>query len=239
MYLKYGSYAHASGEASIAIAKEAIFSDSGIRTDIRETWTINGMMFATNSTALTSALLAMQAAYSKNGLDLGLYEDSGAATAHVLLATDCRGGTKVLSIGYPKGTGYQYGTYRDYQIVVEGLKVSYNGLLSFNETISFSGGGPEFVYQECLTGLPQKQILKQATTFKARQMGEAVGTDAYPAFPAPLWPSAEHRNQRVTDLLPPRRMGQYGAAKHTEYRIVWAYTFESASRLVGLPGKLS
>lgn len=238
MYLKYGNYSHASGETAIVIAKEAIFNESGVKTDIVETWSINGMLFAASTTLLTAALRALAAAYSVNGRDLGLYEDAGAATVHTMLSRNCRGGTKVRSFSYPKGSGYQYGTYRDYAIVVEGIQPAVTGLLQFDESISWTGGGPQFAFQECLTGLPRKQLLKQATTYKARQSGEAVGSDGYPSPPGPIWPGAEHIHLREVSFLPPRRTGDYGSAKHTEYRIQWSYLFESATPLIGNPRKL-
>ena len=54
------------------------------------------------------------------------------------------------------------------------------GLVSWTESLALTGGGPQFGYLLTLNGPPQKQLLRQQTTFKATQQGEAVGLTDYP-----------------------------------------------------------
>ncbi len=46
MYLKYGDYQHASGEASVVISKQGMFTDAGITRGVRERWDIQGRLQA-------------------------------------------------------------------------------------------------------------------------------------------------------------------------------------------------
>lgn len=229
MILKYGSYAHPSGEVSIVVEKSAVESDTGIRTAFIEAWTITGWLHADSVAELTAAIAAMESAYSVNGYDLGLYEDDGTTlTAHAMDSSEARGGVRILSIRYPEGEGAEYTTFRKFEIRAEAeFAVGVAGLVSYEEAITLTGGGPRFVFLETLAGPPQKQLVKQATTYKATQTGSAMGDSAYPIPPAPLWPAAEHVDRRSISRQHPKIVR--GGFK--DYTVTWSYEFESASPL--------
>ncbi|HEY2250716.1 MAG TPA: hypothetical protein VGH74_06630 [Planctomycetaceae bacterium] len=234
MFLRYGAYTHANNEPAVQIGKQAVFSRRGYRRAVRETWRIVGVLHAADQPGLTSAIAALRSAYNVNGLDLGLYLDDGVTpTDHVLISTAALGGTRVTALEFPSGTGAEYSTYRSYSISVEAdFPDTSNNLLDFSETLSFEGsGGPRMVFLDTLAGLPQQQIARQRTTYRARQEGRAVGLATYPAVAPPIWPAAELQDQRRLILRAPRRV----AGNLTDFVAEWTYMFESVSPLAGGP----
>lgn len=234
MLLRYGSYTHARNEPAVQIGKRALFSPRGVRQAVRETWRIVGVLHAADQPGITAAIAALRAAYNVNGLDLGLYLDDGTTpTDHVLSSGASLGGTRVTSLAFPVGSGAEYSTFRSYSITVEAdFPDTSNNLLDFSETVSFEGtGGPRIIFLETLAGLPQPQIARQCTKYRARQEGRAVGLATYPPVPPPIWPAAELPDQRRLVLRSPKRT----AAALTEFAAEWTYVFESVSPLAGAP----
>ena len=234
MFLRYGSYTHAQNEPAVQIGKQAVFSRRGFRRAVRETWRIVGVLHAADQPGLTAAIAALRSAYNVNGLDLGLYLDDGVTlTDHALSSAAALGGTRVTALEFPSGKGAEYSTFRSYSISVEAdFPDTSNNLLDFSETLSFEGtGGPRMIFLDTLEGLPQQQIARQRTTYRARQEGRAVGLATYPPVAPPIWPSAELQDQRRLSLRAPRRV----AGNLTEFAAEWTYVFESVSPLAGTP----
>jgi hypothetical protein len=204
---------------------------------VRERWDIQGRLQAADQATLSAAITALETAYSVPGQDVGFYFDDGAPTTHLIRSADTIGGVRVVvPPGYPQGKGAEYSTFRGYAIALEAeLADDRAGLLNWHETLGFKGGGPQFGFLEPINGLPQKQLLKQFTTFRATQSGEAVGYLGYPSPAAPIWPEAEHINQREIRYELPRRSGPPASASYTQFKVTWSYTFEDAGPLVGSP----
>jgi len=234
MYLKYGSYAHATGECQISINKQTEFNEAKEPWAIRERWDIQGLV--TNATgnlaSMKTSVDALVSAYSVHGYDLVLYTPSNTATSHALYSDDCIGGTVVVQpVSFPSGEGAEGITYRNYTVSVEGLvRTSSGHLLSFTESLSFSGGGPVYGHIQTLRGLPVKQLLRQNSVFRATQQGSAVGISTYPIIPSPVWPSAQIGTGQEERGSPKRFNYNY-----SEYPISWRYEFESAYPLLGNP----
>ena len=230
MYYAYGSHTHDDGECTATITREGLVSDCGKPYGYRERWELRGRLQADTQAELSAAIGTLEAAYERHGKDMGLYDDDGAVTSHLLDSSASRGGTRVVRRPfYPDGRGAEYSIFRNYVVVVEAdfLDNQFD-LLSWAETIRAWGGGPRFVLLECLTGPPQKQLVQEQTTYDAIQTGRAIGNDTYPVPPAPLWPAEEHSDQRdIHREVPSDNSGRK--------IIVWAYTFESIAPLVGLP----
>lgn len=237
MYLKYGNYQHAAGEASVVISKQQLFSDAGIARGVRERWDIQGMLQAADQAALTAAIDELRAAYAIQAQDVGFYRDNGQPTSHRIVSAETNGGVRVVvPPSFPQGQGAEYTTFRSYTLALEAEWLdSQANLLAWHETIRFQGGGPRFAYLEPINGQPVKQLLQQATTFKAAQSGEAVGYAGYPVPAPPLWPEAEHLDRREIRYELPKRTGPPGSATYTQFRVSWSYNFEDAGPLVGLP----
>jgi hypothetical protein len=237
MYLKYGSYQHAAHEVSVTISKQGLFAEGGSSRGWRERWNIQGRLQAGDPAALTAAIDALTAAYGVQAQDVGFFLDSGEPTSHAIASARTNGGVRVVAPpSFPEGRGAEYSTFRNYTIVLEAeLLDPSTALLSWTEVLTFKGGGPQFAFLEPINGAPQKQLLKQATTFRATQSGQAVGQFSYPTPAPPIWPAAEHADQRDVRLELPKRHGPPGNPTYTEFKITWSYSFEDAGPLVGLP----
>ncbi|HEX3725832.1 MAG TPA: hypothetical protein VHV08_06300 [Pirellulales bacterium] len=237
MYLKYGSYQHAAGEVSVVISKQGVFTDTGISRGIRERWDIQGRLQAADQSALTAAINAIQNAYALQSQDVGFYFDDSSPTSHAIRSAATNGGVRVVTPpSFPQGRGAEYSTFRNYSIALEAEWLDPGAsLLSWTESLSFQGGGPVFGFLEPIAGLPQRQLLRQATVFRATQTGQAIGYSAYPLPAAPLWPDAEHTERRDIRYELPQRMGPPNAAAYTQFKVSWSYSFEDSGPLVGLP----
>ncbi len=237
MYLKYGNYQHAANEVSVVISKQGLFSEAGIARGVRERWDIQGRLQAGDQASLSAAMDALAAAYAIQGQDVGFYFDDGAASSHRIVSRNADGGVRVVvPPSFPQGKGAEYSTFRTYSLAVEADLLDYQaGLLSWTESLSFQGGGPRFGFLQPVNGLPQKQLLVQSTTYRAAQSGSATGYFAYPTPPAPIWPEAEHVDQREVRYELPKRSGPTASATYTQFKVSWSYHFEDAGPLTGLP----
>lgn len=236
MYAKYGTYRHELGEHTFTVLREAIPSPAGDTWAIRETWNINGVLTNTsgNPNTLDTKVAALIAAYGQDNQDLAIILPDGTRSqSHRLLNSDTIGGVRVVRPpSFPKGEGAEGVTYRTFTVTLEAIKptVATHLVLSFEETVSWSGGGPEFGYLYPAIGAPVRQQLRRQTTYKATQSGRAVGLSRYPTVPRPIWPMARLRPEETPiTKRSPRRVG----GSYIEYEISWNYQFESASKLVG------
>lgn len=235
MILKYGNYAHAVGEAAIVISVSALYTQQQVHYANRERWEISGFLQGASAAALTAAINAMKAAYALPGQDVGLYLDDGVTlTSHYLRSRDSIGGVRVVGgPSFPEGRGAEYATFRSYRIILEAdtIAIELTGVpLAWEEVLTFTGGGPRFLYLQTLTGLPQKQIVAAATSYRVAQIGHALAIASYPLPSAPIWPMAEHVEQRqISRKAPVMVNGQL------QYETTWQYLFESGSPLAGDP----
>lgn len=237
MYLKYGNYQHADNEVSVVISKQGLFTQAGIARGVRERWDIQGRLQAADQAGVSAAIDALAAAYAVQAQDIGFYFDNGQPSSHRIASAATNGGVRVVvPPSFPEGKGAEYSTFRTYSLAVEAELVDPQAtLLNWMEMLSFKGGGPQFAFLEPMAGVPQKQLLKQFTTFHATQSGSAVGHLGYPAPAAPLWPQEEHVDRRDIRYELPKRAGPPGSPTYTEFKVSWSYDFEDTGPLVGLP----
>ena len=236
MIFSYGSHNHQNNECSVAVSKP-VFFELGARRSVTTRFEISFMLFGDDQSDLTTKLQALEAAYAQDGQDAILYNNNGSVSAHSLYNRDCIGGTRVvLRPTFPVGAGAQYTTFRTGTIIVEGdVLDATTGLLEYRESVNSFGGGPDFVFQEPLVELPQKQILKQHTTFKTTQVGMARGLlgPVYP--PPPRWPGHFIPARSGVQFDSPVRNGPPGNITSTDFVTTWTYVFESADGLLGSP----
>lgn len=232
MFLQYGNYTHPAGEVSLTpIQRTLLFNSGQICYGFTERWRIKGFLQAANQAGITNAIAGLIAAYSYQGQDLRFFDDNGNPT-HGTLSSQTFGGVRVVGgPSFPTGDGAEYSTYRSYEIEVEfEVRNPQVGLLSWTESVSYSGGGPLFVFLEPINGLPQKQQAKQATTFRAVQRGSAVGQFDCPTPPPPIWPGDLERAPEPVRTDPKRHGKDF-----SEYQIDWTYYFASVTPLSGNP----
>lgn len=241
MYLQYGSYTHALGEARVTIMREALKNAAGDYYAQLERWDIDGRLTAADASALSTAITALEAAYASGGYDLKLLLPDGVtASSHQLLTANCEGGTKIAKpVSYPVGAGAEYSTFRTYSLSVEGeipLAVGQNPIVEWRETLAFTGnGGPRFVVIECRNGPPQVQQVSQQTPARCIQSGRAVGYQQYPFPPSPIWPVYEQRDLRQINLTSPETSGSGAGRTYQNYEISWSYSFLAPVPLSGFP----
>jgi hypothetical protein len=231
MYLRYGTYNHANNSVRIAIVKDVMLSESGVRRGIMERWDIDGMLLGDDAAELTGRILTIESVYADDAKDLRLYEDDGTAAAHFLLSRKCRGGTRVVRRpSFPKGDGAEYATMRNYSVAVEGELADVGGtLLHYREALNWTGSlGVDWGYLVPLNGPPQPQLFTQQTLQTVIQEGFAVGSGSYPTPPGPIWPEQEIGKQRRIRMEIPSRFTN-------ERRISWTYVHVSPTELPGVP----
>jgi hypothetical protein len=242
MILAYGSYRHPLAEAGISIQRETLFAATGVPTATRERWWIDGVLQAESSAGVTRAIVELQSAYSRQAQDVVLFLPDGTTpTAHTIQSRDTIGGVRVTRPpSFPQGRGAEYSTYRSYTIELEAdipVTRDANLLLYWEEVLSFSGGGPRWVYLATLAGPPVRQQVQESTPFRATQSGRAVGFRDYPTPAAPIWLAAWHQDASTITRRLPKRTGSGAATTETEFEVTWQYQFESASPLVAQPNR--
>lgn len=240
MYLRYGSYTHAQHEAAITIVTDVTRDEFDLPLRATERWSIRGELHGDDQTALLAAMAALEAAYSEDGNDITLLCDDASTVAHRIVSSDTDTGVMVTRRpSYPIGVGAELSTYRTYEIQVEAsydVREDNGAILSYTETLRFSGGGPRHVLHELRNGVPQLQQVSQATVYTATQSGEALGFNDYVTAPPPYWgaPIFDQPNSSVA-YGTPKRKGNGRDVVFREYPTSWTYQFQSASPLVGRP----
>lgn len=232
MFFRYGSYQHASGEVALAsIRKLPAYATSGFRVGTRVLWTIEGALHAANAAALTTAINLLEAYYVPGPFDAGLFEDSGAATAHYIPAGSTLGGWKT-EILYPDGRGAEYALYRKYSINLEcTLNEAESQLMEFQERYEYGGGGPKHAVLETLYESAVRQQTVASAKWTASQTGSALGWLARPTPPPALFPNALVESPRIVRESP----RSFNRGRPTEWPVSWSYQFESPTPLIGEP----
>ena len=240
MQLAWGGYRHALNEAAVAVTKQPLHNAAGYQYGIRELWTVSGFLQAADTVSLVAALNLMELAYSVNQQTIRLLDDSG-NVARFMAGLTPLGGTRVVAFDFDRdgADSAEFSTFRHYRIQVEGVYPvpvgSLDVLVSYVESLSFSGGGPRFVHLQPLAGLPVKQLVAESTPYRVVQRGEAVGLDNWPAAPSPVWPAAWKQDEGgLSQRTPERRGGALGIV-YVNFPVTWEYVFEDALPLVGTP----
>lgn len=241
MFLRYGSYTHASQEARVSITREPLKNAGGDYYGYKERWDISGRLVGASATDITTALQELEAAYLTGGYDLTLLlPDGSTASNHQLLSANCKGGTKIAQpVSYPEGSGAEYANYRTYTVAIEGeigINNSQNAITEWRETIAFTGnGGPRIVAIEVRNGAPQMQMVSQRTPVRVIQSGRAVGYRQWPFPPGPIWPGYEQGPDRGSAITSPTTTGSGASRSLQDYEITWSYSFIAPGPLSGLP----
>jgi len=226
--LSYGNYSHAADEVVLrSVSKVKTNSRRGRTMFLDEVWTIEGLLQAADTAALTMAMTALEQAYEKDGRDLNL-----ATSAHTLLNSNTMGGAVVVNFTWTSQFKAEYTTFRSYQIVVRGrTAIPELELLEFSETLTISGGLPEYVVIPTRNTPPIAQITSpKGRGMRGVQSGTALGWSNYPIAPAPVFgtTSPPLKDRSFVHVSPDDTRGtKFG------YRINWNYQYEHAGELFG------
>lgn len=241
-YVKYGTYAHDAGEVEVSISEEILETDAATPYARMVRWDLVGMLIGSSAQDIDTKAAALKAAYAENGKDLSLMivNDAGNTVKAdcSITSTDATGGVRVIRPpSFPAMRNAAYVTYLPYTITLEAeipVADAPTLLRSFEERLTFSGGGPRYGMLEPNRGAPIRQRLKEQTIWRAEQTGRAVGLYSRPSAPLPLWPAwlVERGTFGKTGA---RRRGSGASLSYTDFDISWAYSFESPIQLIGNP----
>lgn len=237
MRLSYGSYNHADNEVWFNISRPVTRTPRGRRERQRERWDIWGALTGDTESALTSAMAALEAAYSVNGQDLVFWGNNSQMTRHNLLTANTINGTFVERFDWLPGnrgiwgSGTEYAGKRSYHIVVSGdILWADDNLYFYRSTVSYTGTtGPKRIWLPSLTGVPQLQTVQAFTTQKAVQSGMNIGLTDWIPVDGPLFPAYEHFDRRNINRSSPLEVNINVSLK---FPTRWTYYFESPVPLV-------
>jgi len=226
MILKYtygtsGSYSFTEETTAIQISTAYEYDSRGRPDKQNQTWQINAYLQASTQAEITTAINTLVSALSTADGTLTLYINNGTTkSSHEL--TNCH----LQNVDYPEGTGSEYANHRTVNLTVNGYAdiTKDDDIVSFQESLSLSGGGSRFILLETLNGTPKKFTQKQKTIYRATQQGSAVGKTDYPTISAAMFPGQEvEENPRVSKNHTYNEMGE------ERYSISWSYEFASAT----------
>jgi hypothetical protein len=238
MIIAYRGYLHEVDETAVSIQRTSKVNRFGITISETERWSLTGMLFGDTPTLVTAAVAALEGAYDVEGGDLLLLDNNGTTVHRALTSFGSLGGVRVVSRGYPIGTGAEYTTYRTYAIQAEveypatGVEAQ---ILDWQETLTIGGGAPRWVIREPLNGDPIKQQTHQRTKYVATQSGHAVGRFAWPDPAPPIWLNDLHADRPMLTYSDAPIMGVGVGRVATEWSVAWHYEFEAVSQLNGKP----
>ena len=141
MYLKYGSYTHASNTVEMSsITAQRMYSPRNRLWFTRYTMYVNGHFCVSGQDSITTTLAAFEKAYEDDWKDVVLYNDDGTKSRHWLSNARSINGVRVAAIKYPNNEA-EYATGRSYNITFQAdyLNVE-DQIFDFSETLQFIGG---------------------------------------------------------------------------------------------------
>lgn len=239
-----GTYTHAVGECRVDIFRRMLKTEAQTTWAVEESWVIEGLLLTTKSTSssaradIAAKMTRLERAYSLDGGDIYLMMPDGGISANYLLGAGTLGGIRVSEPpSYPEGTGAEGATKRKYQIRLIAIRPLATRLLdtaykSFEESVSYSGGGQEYGHIQPRVGPGVKQLLTRNLTFRAVQRGSSVKIHGgYGPVPSPIWPSAVRFSEPLVTDGHPEVVGN----DLINWPRSWQWEFEATYRLVGQP----
>lgn len=231
--LVYGSYVHDLGEVTLSISQSEVTTETGQAGGYIERWDVQGEIITDSHAVMANRIAALRSAYSVQGRDAVFYAPDGVTILHRLRSLDTVAGVKVIPPSFPyEDNRGLYATGIKYAVTITGeyTTVLQSSLVAWQETLTFSGGGPRYVFRQPMRGRPIKQQVAEATPYRLTQNGRAVGRYAYPQAPPPLYPEHLVENAPASPTGPEFRDGQF-----LNYAIAWNYVMESVDPLEGSP----
>jgi len=235
--LVYGTYSFDTNSTDVRMSSSLVENKMGYPLARRTRLTVDGWLSVSSQSDCTQKMNALKTALNTPYLDLILKQDDAANSAILLQNSGSITGVKIVSGPSFPASNAEGGIYTTLQRFTFEAEAEYplagtaNLLLSFTETLTFSGGGPRYTTLPALKGPPQRQLIYEQTPYIAVQSGSAVGYRSYPTKPQPIWPFALKVNPNVV-VSSPDRVGKTG---YQDYAISWRYDYEYPTVLVGKP----
>jgi len=238
LQLAYGNYVHAVGECELKFDRIALSGDSGNPYAERISVEIAGVLVGDGVRDMNVKCANLIAAYSRNGFDFQVIDENGTLQRLSIISSQTLAGVQIVAPpSFPTNKDAAYVTYLPYRIALTADVPIYNPetvLVKWQESLSFSGGGPEFVYLETRFGRPQKQGPTRNKVYKAVQEGSAVGLYITPTAPDQIWPQSLMRAPKIRSIG--GRLVGAGSNRRYMYKgLRWRYEYESADPFFGTP----
>lgn len=188
-------FSHTVNDPALSIDRTGLFNDAGVMYAVENIWTIEGRLEGANQAAISTAIDALESGYNQNVSRFALKLDSGDDSSHVIEASNTLDGIRVTKPPfYPVGRGAEYATFRNYAIQVTATVLTGNtgsSFVSFNETITYTGGGTRDVIMTPLVGPPVRVRTATQTPVLIVQAGSLVALNrrvnplrvSFPLFP--------------------------------------------------------
>jgi len=229
VYFKYGNYTHAASEASVRLTTQNVYSRRGIHHRTRKVLTVGGSLVATSEATMTTAIAALETAYSEDGHTGGLYQTDGTLVDEHSIEQNqyTIGKVRVSSLGWPQGGGV-YATNREFLVTLEAeyFEPGTSNILEFNETLRHIGtGGPRRVVIPLIDGAPQIQYPQLVTAQYAIQSGRSLGLQGYVLPNKIAYPSHEEVHRRDIAMTDP----EYVNGTYLNYPMTWTYYFSGTN----------
>ena len=195
---------------------------------------MDGMILGTSSSDVRTKMRDLEAMLSETtsdaqGQDLIYYLDDGSQSANKVLAADCLEGPYMDQLVWTPEQGAQFVTHRRFScrfvftVSILASSAELSVLTDFSETVTVSGGTPDFVIQTYLNSAPDRVNTTFQKAVTITQEGFAIGFKFLPAAPAPLYP-ADVKDNTVSYDSGKRRGNQIYDRKRT-----WRYVMQRTS----------
>lgn len=237
MYATYGGYPLDANAAIVGIATLHIIDDNKLPYAVEQTVTVRGsIQGCVSQYQLTARRIQLQQALSIPRRDLCFRHDDGSLTPTSLIdATSLTGVRLVAGPDFAAEGPGEYATVLTYTFSMTATYAlpyaSPRRILSWNETISFSGGGPVYIMKSSIYGPPQRQKIQDQSPFTAVQSGSAVGWLEPPPIPPPVFGIENLTQSGDGSASTP----QIDGVIRERWPATWSYSFASAYPLFGIP----
>lgn len=236
MYIQYGTFQFAPGEATFAgINMRTNQTSRGYNISQQIDFSVIGEVCKPTQAEITSRISQITNAFSQHGYDIGLYHDDGTPTPHFLQSSHQLNltGNQVKTIRFPEVTGGEYVDGRKFAITV-GAEVlgAERQLLSYYDSIEQVGNGQPDIRWRLIPNIGwAARLFAPSTLVRYFHSGSAETLDTWLTPPPPYFPGPPFLvpgSYRVRRHHPVRRpQGFLG------YRVDWFYEY---NLLIPTPG---
>lgn len=242
MYIEYGSYQHAPGEANlINFSVRPRRSGRQFKVAVAVEAHVAGEIKATageDQYDVNTKLEALMTALKFDFQDFGLRHSNGTKTAHYLNNNDDLNitGNQVVHQVFPSNHNGEFSTGRDFAYAVRAeYRASETSLIAYQESIEHIGTtGPRVNWYENRYHAPFYRVDSLNSLQTIIQSGYAITLDAYLLPPDPVMPAPFYL-QHLTRI---RRTGPARMPQGFEgYHISWSYHFKTPAVFPVLPNQ--
>lgn len=226
MYVKFGSFQFGDGEAGLGVRMTPNRTPRGFKRTIDVRFDISGESCVSGASNINTRLQEIQAAFSQDFQDIGLFDDSNNPTVHYVPNNSIYNltGNLVLYQQYPQTIDGEFVSGRKFAIGVgcELLDVGSN-IIDYKDSIRFEGNaGPEYAWRRDPFWGWYAELVAPSSIQRVIHEGYAVSMLTHILPPAPYYaPPFEQNTQRVVDFMGPDRYPQ----RFTDFVTRWRYVY--------------